>query len=111
MSNDMESIIKATITYGILSFPFIMIAWYLISLISLRVYRIVDRSYSDTSYFVLEYLSPVGWREVIAGKIPGDGWTYTVTWPESFHSLKEANAFCRKQNKFVWYTMVRTGNE
>lgn len=81
--------------------PFIVLGWYLLSRISLGRYRIVDHSY--TSYekkrvplMVLEYLSPVGWQETVAGRIPGDGWTYTVEWPYSFHGMKEAKAFCKK---------------
>lgn len=85
----------------ILFIPFILMGWYVLSRISLGRYRIVDRSYTlsnvQVPLFVVEYLSPVGWRETIAGSVPGDGWTYTVEWPHTFESIEQATTFCKTQ--------------
>lgn len=94
---------KNLITVLIFSIPFIIMGWYLLSKISFGVYRIVDRSYTSfkthVPLFVIEYLSPVGWQETIAGSVPGDGWTYTVEWPHCFDSAEQAMAFCKNTKK------------
>lgn len=94
-----------TIFLTIISIPPLMVLWYLLSRISLRRYRVVDQSFSidkeRVPYFVVEYLSPVGWQQTVSGRIPGDGWTYTVQWPYSFKSMKEAKAFCKKHGKLI----------